>query len=192
MKIYEMEADASGKWVWFFSVDGPVLSNIYEERVELIGQQPRIRIDRNTESTPRTSRAKLADLSNMNYSPMPLFSEPAKQILGPHFDGLGQWLKLECDEAPYWLFNCTNLVDALDEEHSVLARFRSGAVMGIDKFMFHPERLRDEMIFKVPQRPGPHNLVTEALVKLVEQHKLTGFDFKLLWSDEEIPAARAA
>jgi len=185
MKVYKLSADTTGKWVRFFTVEGPVVPMIHEEIVQFFEQRPRIRIDRNTETTPKNSKAKLADYSNLDYTPTPVFSDRAKQILGAHIDGLGQWLKLECDEAPYWLFNITNVLDALDESRSELARYRSGGVMAIDRYVFHPERLCGQMMFTPSQRPSAYNLVTDEFVKLVEQHKLTGFHFKLLWSDEE-------
>ncbi|MEW6706036.1 MAG: DUF1629 domain-containing protein [Pseudomonadota bacterium] len=184
MKVYELDSESGRKWVWFFTVEGPVTPNTYQETVEHFKRQPRIRIDRNTECTPRSSRAQLADFSNLDYDCFPVFSERAKQVLGPHIDSLGQWLKLECDEAPYWLFNITNVVDALDEQKSELLRFDSGKVMRIARFAFYPERVRGQFMFTVPQRPGVHNLVTDEFVKLVQQHKLTGFNFKLLWTDE--------
>lgn len=184
MKIYELKADSSNKWVCFFTVEGPVTPNTYQETVEHFKRQPRIRIDRNTECTPRSSRALLADFSNLDYSPWPVFSERAKGVLGSRIDSLGQWLKLDCDEAPYWLFNVTNIIDALDEEKSEIARFRDGGVMAIDRFAFHPDRLRGQLLFGVRQRPLAYNLVTEEFVQLVQQHKLTGFNFKLLWTDE--------
>ncbi|HUG23538.1 imm11 family protein [Piscinibacter sp.] len=192
MKIFELEAESGRKWVWFFTVDGPVTPNTFDETVEFFEKKPRIRIDRNTESTPKSSRAKLSDYSNLDYAHMPVFSERAKQVLGPHIDAFGLWLKLECDEAPYWLFNITNVVDGLDEKKSELARFRDGGVMAIDRFVFHPERLRGQRMFMVPQRPLAYNLVTDEFVKLVEQHNLTGFSFKLLWSDEAQPLSAAA
>lgn len=193
MRVYELDAESGRKWVWFFTAEGPVVPMTYGEIVEFFKQQPRIRIDRNIETTPKTSKATLADYSNLDYTPTPVFSERAKTVLGPHIDGLGQWLKLECDEATYWLYNITNVSDSLDENRSELARYRSGGVMSIDKYVFHPERLRGQLMFTPSQRPSAHNLVTDEFVKLVQQHKLTGFNFKLLWSDEaEIPTAKAA
>ena len=193
MKVYELSAESGRKWVWFFTAEGPVVPMTYGEIVEFFEQQPRIRIGRNTEATPKTSKAKLADYSNLDYTPTPVFSEGAKKILAPYIDGLGQWLKLECDEAPYWLFNITNVVDAIDEARAELLRFPDGGVMRIARFAFDPERLRGQLMFTPSQRPSAHNLVTEEFVKLVEQHKLTGFNFKLLWSDEaEASEAKAA
>ena len=184
MNVYELEAEADHKWVWFFTVDGPLTPNGYAECRDFFDARPRIRIDRNTESTPRGSKAKLSDFSNLGYGPEPCFSERAKQLLAPHIDGLGQWLALECDEALYWLFNLTHTVDALDEAGSELIRFSDGGVMRIAQFVLHSEKLRGELLFQVPQCRGTPHLVTQDFVDLVHKHGLTGFSFRLLWSDE--------
>jgi hypothetical protein len=184
MKIYEMKASPENRWVWFFTVEGPLTPNGRAECQAFFDARPRIRIDRNTDSTPHGSTAKLGDFSNLGHGPEACFSARAKQLLGPHIDGLGQWLALECDEAPYWLFNVTHTVDALDEAGSEIARFRDGRVMGIDSFTFKPEKLTGELLFQVPQCLGTPNLVTQAFVDLVHQHRLTGFSFRMVWSKE--------
>jgi hypothetical protein len=188
MKIYEMKANSDDKWIWFFTVEGPSTPDVFGKRA-FFESKPRIRIDRNTESSPRGSKAVLADFSNLGYGPEPCFSARAKQQLGPHIDGLGQWLALECDEAPYWLFNVTHTVDALDEENSEVIRFSDGKVMRIAQFAFHPEKLRGELLFQVPQCLGTPNLVTQDFVDLVHQHGLTGFSFRLVWSEQSGPVS---
>jgi hypothetical protein len=188
LKIYKLELDGTGAWVLFFSANNVVTPPYRESRAFFAGQ-PRIKIDRNTEATPKKSKAKLGDFTNVNYDPYPCFSQRAKDILGPHIDPLGQWLPLECEEAPYWLFNITNVVDALEVEKSKLAYFRDGGVMAIDEFAFHPEQIKDQLLFKTPQCSGSNNLVTQDFVDLVYQHQLTGFVFKLLWSSEAGPVS---
>jgi hypothetical protein len=184
MNVYQMNADGTSSWVRFFTVEGPLIPDDSVECRAFFSSQPRIRIDRNTESTPRGSKAKLGDFSNLGYGSEPCFGARAKQLLGPHIDGLGQWLTLECDEAPYWLFNVTHTVDALDEANSELVRFADGKVMRIAQFVFNREMLRGQLLFQLPQRLGAPNLVTQDFVDLVHEHGLTGFCFRLLWSEE--------
>jgi hypothetical protein len=188
MKVYQMTTDDTGSWVRFFTSEGPVVPD-YKDRVKFFNAQPLIRIDRNIESTPRGSKAKLGDFSNLDYGPEPCMSARAKDLLGPHLINLGQWLALECDEAPYWLFNVTHTADALDEAHSEVARFRDGRVMDIDSFAFNPMKLDGEMLFTLPECRAVGNLVTQDFVDLVHQHSLTGFSFRLLWSEENGPVS---
>lgn len=184
MKVYELKANSDDMWIWFYTVDGPTTPLYSGETQGFFESQPRIRIDRNTRKSPRGSRAVLPDLSCLDSGSEPCFSERAKNILGPHIDGLGQWLALGCDEAPYWLFNVTNIVDALDEANSELVRFSSGRIMEIAQFTFYPTKLQGHLFFHVPQGPGGPNLVTQDFVDLVHEHGLTGFSFRLLWSEE--------
>ena len=184
MNVYQLNADSTGTWVRFFTVQGPVVPDNDLDCKAFFDLQPRIRVDRNTESTPLGSKAKLGDFSNLGYGPEPCFSARAKKVLGPHIDGLGQWLALECIEAPYWLFNVTQTVDALDEATSELIRFDDGRVMRIAQFTFHPEKLLGQLLFHLPQRHGVPNLVTQDFVDLVHEHGLTGFSFRLVWSEE--------
>ena len=183
MNVYDLGMDPSEQWIGFSTLDAIALPEYVDSR-EFFEAQPRIRIDRNAESALRSPKAKLSDYSNVGYTPYPCFSARAKELLGPHINGLGQWLALECGEAPYWLFNITNLIDALDEPQSELVRFTDGGIMRIAQFGFHPTQLVGQLIFKVPQRAGMYNLVTQDFVDLVHKHGLTGFSFRLLWSEE--------
>ena len=56
--------------------------------------------------------------------------------------------------------------------------------MRLAQFVFHSDKLRDELLFQVPQCLGTPNLVTQNFVDLVHQHGLTGFSFRLVWSEE--------
>jgi hypothetical protein len=187
MRIYKLNSDGTDTWVRFFTIEGPVVPDNDKDRRAFFDAKPRIRIDRNTEATPRGSAAKLGDYSNLGYGPEPCFGARAKKLLGPHIDNCGQWLALECDEAPYWLFNITNIVDALDEQRSELVHFTHGGILRIASFSFHEDKLRGQLIFKLPQRPGMYNLVTQDFVDLVSEHRLTGFVFERLWSSDTGP-----
>ena len=184
MKIYELKASSDDQWIWFFTVDGPLTPHYSGDTQAFFDSQPRIRIDRNTEKSPCGSSAVLADCSSVDSGSPPCFSAKAKAVLGPYIDVLGQWLALECDEASYWLFNVTYTVNALDEANSQLIRFDDGRVMRIAQFTFHPEKLRGQLLFHVSQGPGGLNLVTQDFVDLVHEHGLTGFSFRLVWSEE--------
>ena len=188
MNVYDLWMDSSDQWAIFLTLDSVALPKYTDSR-EFFRAQPRVRIDRSPESKLRGPKAKLSDYSNVGYMPYPCFGARAKELLGPHIDGLGQWLPLECVEAPYWLFNITNLIDALDEPQSELVRFTDGGIMRIAQFVFHPKQLVDQLIFKIPQRAGMYNLVTQDFVDLVHKHGLTGFSFDLLWSEENGPVS---
>ena len=184
MKIYELKPSSDDKWIWFFTIDGPTTPIYFGDTQSFFESQPRIRIDRNTEKSPRGSRAVLADFSCLDSGSELCFSARARTVLGPHVDRLGQWLALECNEATYWLFNVTNIIDALDEQKSEIARFSDGRIMDIDSFVFRPEKVTGHLLFQVRNTPATPNLVTQDFVDLVHEHGLTGFSFRLVWSEE--------
>jgi hypothetical protein len=130
---------------------------------------------------------------DFNLDPMVL-SRRALEVLLPHVGPSGQALPLAFDEAEYFLFNITNVVDALDEPACQVWRFPStGRIGEIKRYAFKPEAVRDQWIFKIPQQPKGFAFVTDRFVEVVEQHRLTGFGFELLWSDDAtVVAVKAA
>ena len=57
----------------------------------------------------------------------------------------------------------------------------SGRVSRVKRHAFHPEIVRDQWIFKIPQTPA-RAFVTDRFVQLVQQAGLTGFDFEEVWN----------
>jgi hypothetical protein len=121
-----------------------------------------------------------------------VLSRRALDVLLPHIGTLGQVLPLAFDEAEYAFFNITNVVDALDEAQSELEYFpSSGRLSGVSRYAFKPDALRDQLLFKIPQQAGGFAFVTDRFVEIVKAAGLTGFGFKLLWSDDKEVAAKA-
>ena len=191
MNVYDLQPDsAERKWVRFFTANNLAMpSNPWEEEA-FFDAHSRIPIDRNTDSTPRGSKAKLADYSNVNHNVHPVFSVRAKRLLEQHLEGAGRWIELVYDEAPYWLFFITNVVDALDESKSEIAYFtNSTKVLGIDSYAFITAKVQGQFLFTLPQRIRANRLVTDAFIDLVHEHRLTGFMFQRLWSSDSGPVS---
>jgi hypothetical protein len=121
-----------------------------------------------------------------------VLSRRALDVLLPHIGTLGQVLPLAFEEAEYAFFNITNVVDALDESKSELKFFSDGGFHRVLRYAFKPEAVRDQLIFKIPQQPGGFAFVTDRFVELVKSNGLTGFGFKLMWTDEVGAEAKAA
>jgi hypothetical protein len=85
-------------------------------------------------------------------------------------------------ETLHW-FHCTTVIDAMDESRSVMKRFADGKVMSVQRLWVHPEKLRDAMLFHIPQN-GSFLLCTDTFKQQIEALGLTGLKFKLKWSDE--------
>jgi hypothetical protein len=127
-----------------------------------------------------------------NIDPMVL-SRRALDILTPHIGALGQALPLAFDEAEYFAFNITNVVDALDEAASGIWKFPStGRIGNIKSYVFNRDAVHDQWLFKIPQQSSTEGFVTDRFVDLVKSAGLTGFGFVHLWSDQVNTQAKAA
>jgi hypothetical protein len=198
MNVYNMQSDSSDagdKWVRFFTRHSLALPDLVTDEPAFFASHPRIEVMRNNENIPRGMKRELGDYSNLSYDVHPVFSERARRLLAPHLQGLGQWIELASEHDPtYWLFYITNVVDALNVEKSEVVYFPStpGKVMAIDRYSFYPEAVGNQMLFTLPQRPGSNRCVTDRFVDIVRANALTGFEFKLLWTDEVDSEAKAA
>lgn len=91
-------------------------------------------------------------------------------------------ITLEGKKDSYYAFNTTTIIDALDEEKSIVTRFKNGSVMQINKYEFIPDKLKGLTIFKIPQLVRNTVYVTDKFVTRVKKENLTGFDFILSWN----------
>ena len=85
------------------------------------------------------------------------------QLLEPFFVGRGgDDLPLATDlDLIAW--NCTNVVDALDESKTREKKFPSGSgYMHVTHYAIHADRIRDEHVFKVPQLRASDIFVSDA------------------------------
>lgn len=136
-------------------------------------------------TTPGNVIKPLGDRAGIDFKIDPMvLSRRAIDVLMPHICAFGQALPLHFEEAEYFLFNVTNVIDAVDIDASEVVRYPDGGLSRIVRYVFKPEVVRDQWIFKVPQQPKGFAFVTDRFVDLVKQHGLTGFGFKLLWADE--------
>ncbi len=82
----------------------------------------------------------------------------------------------------YW-FHCTTLIDALDKMNSVGSLDDDGKMRNPELAIFFPEKLRDAVIFQLPESPA-HIYCTDPFKNQIEASGLTGLSFVLEWSDE--------
>jgi hypothetical protein len=122
--------------------------------------------------------------SDFPWTSFPTFSKRAVEALRDLLEPNGEILPLICEFGDYYAFNTTTVVDALDEEHSELKRFKDGGIMRILRYEFYPEKLQGLSIFKLSQLPGG-DYVTDTFVQRVQEAGLVGFDFseaQRVWS----------
>ena len=101
----------------------------------------------------------------------------------------GQILPLLSEDGDYCVYNVTTLLDALDEDRSVVKRFSSGRIMSVQQFAFRPQIIGAHPIFKIPQLPRAYTFITDAFLSRVQSARLTGLAPKRLWDGTSSSAA---
>jgi len=101
----------------------------------------------------------------------------------------GQILPLLSENGDYCVYNVTTLLDALDQDRSVVDRFSTGRIMTVRRFAFRPEVIAGHRVFKIPQLRRAHTFITDEFLRRVESASLTGLAPKKLWYESSSSAA---
>jgi hypothetical protein len=114
---------------------------------------------------------------------VPIFSEQAVSVLSHVLTRNGELLPLLYDRRTYFAYNVTTIVDALDHERSALRRFKTGNIMQVERYAFRASAIGNAIVFRIPELLRAYVFVTDAFVRIAKSQPLSGFEFKLLWSD---------
>jgi hypothetical protein len=95
-------------------------------------------------------------------------------------------IRLSNDPDTLCLFNVTLVLDAVDMKRSEFMRLPSGGIMKYERLVFDPKAIPDEALFFKTTQLGPVTeiFVTERAVAAVDEAHLTGYEFRLIWSNE--------
>ncbi len=108
--------------------------------------------------------------------------------LGPILRASGEVLPIHIrnDPGEFFLFNVTRVINAVDMQRSRFVRFRDGGIMKCELLVFDPARLPQEAVFFKTTQMGKCTEIfaTDSAVKAVEDARLTGSEFRLVWSNE--------
>lgn len=103
------------------------------------------------------------------------------QCLKPILLQYGELLSIDCEsDGPLWVYNVTNVLDALDEESSELSKYSDGRIMSIQRIAFVNDTVEGNDIFRLPHR-GSSIFVSQRFVGEVNRANLVGMDFKRVW-----------
>lgn len=126
------------------------------------------------------------DLGDFPGFPEPVVSGRAVAAIGDVLCRHGELLELLSDDGEFYLYNVTDVTDALDEAASHGERFPSGRYMRIQKRAFAGGALDGHEVFKLPQlRNEVH--VTDTFVDRVEAAGLRGLAPVLVWFEADGP-----
>jgi hypothetical protein len=125
----------------------------------------------------RKNRGKPVDIIGLMGDGL-TFSDRAVEVLAPLVGDVIELLPLAYDGPGHFqVVNMLDIVDCLEEQRSVLDRYRSGRVSIVYKYVFKPGSTDGHHLFKCKQCLL-HNLVSAEFKALVEEKGLVGAYFK--------------
>lgn len=133
-----------------------------------------------------TPRKVAGDISpNNDYAELaaqiPCFSQRAVEAIGEVLHANGELLPLYHQLGPYWAFNCTTVVEALDHDKSTIEwADHVGYAMGVERYVFDAALLAGATIFRPREVPN-RVLVTSEFLARAKAAKLCGLRFLKLW-----------
>lgn len=114
------------------------------------------------------------------------FNENALNLIKDYIEeDKSEILPLKGEEKTYYLLNVFNYINCIDLEKSQVRYFRnSERIMSISKYVFEPNMLKNEHIFKSTlQKRGPI-FISDKFKLILENSKLKGIKFELIWDSE--------
>jgi hypothetical protein len=190
MKVYAVRGSYK-KFAGLLYKDRRVASSFYdrEPAVSLASQWENFEVIKDVgDDGLTTSRHSVGNFANLEGYDNPTFDDVAKAVLAPYIARYGEFLPVRYANQNRWMFNCLHMLSALDVDNSVITRFTDGRIMHLQgPLYFNAPQLIDEWIFLPAERPY-QIFVTDKFVKVVEDNKLTGFDFNEIWDSNDLPA----
>lgn len=119
-----------------------------------------------------------------------VLTERAIEALHDLINPYVEFLPLHSDVGHFTAFKVLHFVDALNRNESMIEWFpqlkkdvgRPRVVRQIKKFVFHENRLENEVIFRIPELPfGTEVFVTDRFMDVITEHRLKGFQFLHVW-----------
>jgi hypothetical protein len=100
-------------------------------------------------------------------------------------ENAGQILPLKCREVDLWIFNATNVVDALDRQSSQFWTVPgTNRIALIQRHVFRAEKLDGCDVFKLPDLRASPTFVSERFAERWTSANLRGVVFEQIWDSE--------
>lgn len=187
MKIYTMHADVDDYWYAFpKGVDREDFWRQFDGQSLIKNWSMQdFEWSKGENDDPRLGKQRYGKGDIQGYqSHIPLLSKRAVECLKEFLSLNGEILKINVleEEDIYFLYNITNIKDALDTDKSDIKYFRdSDRIMRIKKYEFKKDVIENIHIFNLPAPRYKSPFVSEDFVIEVEKCGLKGFKFNLVW-----------
>jgi hypothetical protein len=95
-------------------------------------------------------------------------------------------IRLHNDQEAFYLFNITQVINAVDMRHSRFMELPSGAIGPCELLVFDPNKIPDDALFFKNTQMGPITEIfaTQRAVDAVKRARLSGYEFRLAWSND--------
>lgn len=118
-----------------------------------------------------------------------IISEKAKGVLEPLVGNNVEFLPLihKTTNEKYYAIHVLCVLDALDINNTIFEKLSSGLIIGCEKFVFTPDVIQNEVIFKVYVNKRIHPtavFVSDEFRNVVLESDLEGFEFVEVWDSE--------
>ena len=110
-----------------------------------------------------------------------VFRSSVLDAVGLDLSRYGELLPVSCRRDSLWIYNPTDVIDALDEESSSLDRFDDGRIMIIYRYAFRPDVVEGKDVFKIPSRRISPTFFSRRFVERWQASGLKGLDFVEVW-----------
>ena len=123
-----------------------------------------------------------------NYSGVLVFSENAKRCLESYLVDCVEFIPLKYGKVNYYMLNVTRIVDAIDYDNVIFRKLDTGLVVGMDKYSFKEEEIKNINIFKVLLNGRIYNseiYISSELKAKIEEFNLIGFEFTEMWDSDK-------
>lgn len=116
----------------------------------------------------------------------PVMSDKAISALDSIIRDSVEYLSLAFEEKNYTMVNITKILNVIDYEKAEYETFpNSKKILAFEKYKFRTcDELLTSDIFKLIDEPRRNPFVSDRFKKYVEENKLTGFKFELVWDSE--------
>jgi len=111
-----------------------------------------------------------------------VFRPVALDALGPTLYRFGERLPLACAQDDLVVFNPTRVVDGLDENASVVQRYRDGRILEVIKYAFRTRAIIGLDVFKLSCLQVSPTFVSDRVVDRWKRAGLKGLEFQEVWA----------
>lgn len=109
-----------------------------------------------------------------------IFRANARSVLQESLLACGEFLPLASVEADLWVYNAWR-IDALDLAGSDVLRLDSGKILGIKRYAFKEDVVRDVMAFRIPDLRGGPVFFEREIAGKWKAAGLKGLEFEPVW-----------